>query len=386
MKESLLTKEPILDVKTCSQCILDSNDTVFIDFDEEGVCNYCNSYKEIEHQYVFEGERGRVFIQQLVEKIKQREKNKPYDCIIGVSGGVDSTYLALKLVELGLKPLAVHLDNGWNSELAVHNIENICKLLDIDLYTYVIDWREFRDIQRSFFKASVVDIEAITDHSFPPILYGQAAKHGLKYIMSGNNYVTEVILPKGWIYKDYTNIRAIQKQFGTMPIRKYPMMNRKKRFYYEKIRGIKTVELLNYMPYNKMEAKAEIIEKLGWRDYGGKHYESIFTRFYQGYILPTKFGIDKRKAHYSNLICSGQISREEALEEMKLPAYDEEQYKVDREFVLKKLGFSEAEFGAMMAEEPISHKAYPYTRSIYEQYPGLSFMKPFTNRIKKHIF
>ena len=359
-----------------------------ITFDKNGVCNYYDEYFEEEKKSVFKGKKGIQKFNKSIKEIKEIGKGKKYDCILGVSGGVDSTYLAYIAKNAGLRVLCVHFDNGWNSELAVKNIENIVTKLGYDLETYVINWNEFKDIQLSFFKADVVDIEAITDHAIGGSLYKIATKNNIKYILSGNNVVTESLLPNYWIFNkaDDVNIKDIHKKYGTISLKTYPFFSSKKRFYYQKIKTIQTIDLLNYIPYKKSEVKKEIIDKLEWKDYGGKHYESIFTRFYQGYILPNKFGIDKRKAHLSNLICSGQLLREEAIKELEKPMYDKELCEEDKEFVLKKLGFSEQEFIEYINQTRREHNEFKTIQALYNKYPVLKPLKPIGNLVKKTLF
>lgn len=368
----------------CVKCLLSTDDEPSIAFDEVGVCSYCLVYKKNESRYVKTDGEGQRELENVVDQIKASGKNQRYDCVIGLSGGVDSTYLALKAKELGLRPLAVHFDNGWNSELAVKNIENIIGKLEFDLQTFVIDWEEFRDIQLAFLRASVVDIEIVTDHAIAASLYKIAAENNIKYILDGNNYVTESILPSSWIHnkRDHINIRAIHDQFGKIPLKKYPLFTSYLKFKYSWLE-IQPVPLLNYFPYNKQLVKEEIGKKLSWRDYGGKHYESIFTRFYQGYILPVKFGIDKRKAHLSNLINSGQITREEALQELSKPIYPPEVFAQDFEFVLKKLNITEEEFKSIMNLPVKQHADYAIDSDIYQRYPILKILSPFWKVIKK---
>lgn len=377
-------EKPVTQARQCSRCILDTHDDPGMSFDEQGVCSYCNMYDALPKYDFSQGDPAKSEREAIISKIKASGKGKDYDCLIGLSGGVDSTYLAYQAHKMGLRPLAVHFDNGWNSELAVKNIENVVSKLGIDLYTYVIDWEEFRDMQVAFFKASVIDIEALTDHAIYAALIKLASKNKIKYMLSGNNIATEAILPSPWIYKDFTNIKDIQKRFGTRPIKSYPHLGYFQRLYYLNIKQVETIQILNYMPYDKDDAKKTIIEELEWRDYGGKHYESIFTRFYQGYILPTKFKVDKRKAHLSSLICSGQLTKEEALEELKLPIYDADLLEEDKEFVLKKLKFTEKEFDELMKMPPIPHKAYGHTKSFFEQYPFLKFLRPLIKNIRRY--
>lgn len=361
----------------CSMSVMDTIADPNITFDEQGVCNYYHEFKIQEKNQVRYGEAGKEKLQAIVSEIKAAGKGKKYDCITGVSGGVDSTYLALQAKKLGLRPLIVHFDNGWNSELAVKNIENIISRLGFDLYTLVVDWEEFKDIQMAYLKASVVDIEAITDHAILGTLFRLAAKNDIKYILSGTNVVTEATLPKHWIFNkyDHVNIKDIHTKFGSLKLKTYPLFTGKEKRMCIRLKGIQSVSPLNYMDYNKAAVKNEIIQELGWRDYGGKHYESVFTRFYQGYILPVKFGIDKRKAHLSNLIFSGQITKEEALAELEKPGYDPQQLKEDYAFVLKKFNLTDAEFDELMKQPRREHQEFKIEKSVWDKYWVLRMVK-----------
>lgn len=372
--------------KQCTHCIIDTNDDPHVTFDSQGVCSYCQVYQRHHTKFVKVGADGESELKALLKRVKESGKNKKYDCIIGLSGGVDSSYLALKVSQWGLRALAVHFDNGWNSELAVKNIEQIISKLNIDLYTLVIDWEEFRNLQLAFIKASVVDIEMITDHAIVATLYNLAIEHGIKFILSGSNYVTEAILPHNWIHHkaDYVHIEALQMQYNKKPLVTYPLLDLKLRMRAE-FYGIQSASPLNLIPYVKTDAIKELQELLGWRDYGGKHYESVFTRFYQGYILPKKFKIDKRKAHLSNLICSGQMTREEALAELAKPIYEDNLLRTDYDFVLKKLDLSPAQFEEIMNSPPREHTAFPVEREIYDRVPALKIVKPFWQYFKKSI-
>lgn len=357
-----------------------------IQFDEGGVCNYCKEFEKLKSALVVEGNAARSMLEQKCQEIKFSRTNKQYDCILGLSGGVDSSYLALIAKQQGLKPLCIHFDNGWNSELAVKNIENIVKKLGFDLTTFVINWEEFKDLQRAYLKAGVIDIEAITDHSIFASIYKLALKFKIKYILSGSNVVTEGILPVHWTHRksDFINIIDIHRKFGTIPIKTFPLIDKKTKSQIRK-KSIETVELLNLLPFNKFKAKQILKEELDWQDYGGKHYESIFTKFYQAYILPTKFNVDKRKAHFSSLICSGQITKGEALIELELPLYLEVDLKKDKDYVLKKLGFSEAHFDQIMLKEPVSHDSFEVEGSLFYYYPILKPLKPFWTVLKKKV-
>ncbi|MDP2024887.1 N-acetyl sugar amidotransferase [Sulfuriferula sp.] len=343
---------PILNYQICSRCVMDTSDPG-ITFDEAGVCNHCHDHDEALGKQVFSGEDGRRRLDQIIERIKREGVGKAYDCIIGVSGGVDSTYTAWQVKELGLRPLAVHLDNGWNSEIAVKNIANALERLNIDLYTHVIDWEEYRDIQRAFLLASVADVEIPSDHAILACLYQTAAKHGIKTIISGNNIRTESHLPPSWSqgHLDYGYIKDIHTRFGNGRVKTFPRLSFYQ--YLTHVRsGQKPFDVLNYVDYGRDQALELIQRELGWRDYGGKHHESVFTRWYQGCYLPRKFGFDKRRTHLSSLVSTDQITRQQALAELQPPPYDEKLQDADCAYVAKKLGFSTVEFDAIMTAAP----------------------------------
>ena len=364
---------------------MDTTDTEII-FDENGVCNHCHEYDVQEKKLVLKGAEAEQKISEIVKRIKHHSKGKKYDCAIGISGGVDSSYLIWYLkVKLGLNPLAIHFDSGWNSEIAVSNVYNIVEKLGIDLHTHVINWEEFKDLQLAYFKASVLDIDVPADYLIFASIFKVASSKNIKYLISGSNVVTEAVLPKSWTFKgkfDKKNLLDIHSQYGTKKLRNFPMLGKWERMYYLKVKKIEYVHLLNYVDYNKKDAMETIKRELGWKDYGGKHFESIFTRFYQGYILPTKFNIDKRKAHLSNLICSGQMTREEALQEFNDNPYTEEMIKSDKQFFSKKLGLTEVEFDEIMKRPIRAHEEFAMEQSIYKSYPFLKFLRPVANWIK----
>ena len=380
-------REQLVPYRQCSVSVLDTVDDPAMRFDELGRCHYYHEYVQAEREHVHTGEQAEEILARIVDRIRRDGRGRPYDCIMGLSGGVDSTYLAYVAKQLGLRPLAVHLDNGWNSELAVKNIENIVSRLGIDLHTHVIDWEEFRDLQLAYLKASVVDIEVLTDHAILAILMRVAGQRGIKHILSGTNVVTEQVLPRHWIYQksDHVNILAIHRQFGTRPLRTYPLLDTKAKKYHAIVRGVRSHSLLNLVPYRKQDVKLVIQNELGWRDYGGKHYESIFTRFYQGYILPVKFGIDKRKAHLSNLIFSGQMTKAEALADLAVPIYAPEQLRDDTTFVLKKLELSPEEFSLLMAQPPRAHTDFECERPLYDRYPVLRPLRGLADRARRGL-
>jgi len=345
----------------CTRCVMDvtAKDIVF---DEEGRCNYCTAFLRGMEGSEARAADSQYHCDELISTIKATGKGKEYDCIVGVSGGVDSSYALYLAVKHGLRPLAVHLDNGWNSELASHNIANLVNSLGVDLYTHVINWEENRDLQLSFFKANVVDIELLMDNAMLALNYQQAAKHRVQHMLLGYNQATEgMAIPPRWInYKrDVYNIRQIHKRFGSVPIKTHPLLSTVDYLWYTYIRRIKELSFLDYFPYNKFEALELLQKKFGYKPYPYKHYESVFTRFYQGYILPRKFGYDKRRVHLSNLIVSGQMTRDEAMRLLESSPYpDPEQEEQDRIFVMKKLGFSEDSFNQYMSAPEVPHRAY----------------------------
>ncbi len=331
-----------------------------IQFDIEGICNHCKNYEKRKSQFILPDEKKNAELNRIIKEIQDKGAHKKYDCILGVSGGVDSTFMALKSKELGLRPLAVHLDNGWNSRLAVTNIEKVLKRIDVDLYTHVINWEEFKDLQLAYFNASVVDIEAITDHAIVAVIYAVARQQGVKYILSGSNFATEGIMPKSWVWikNDLVNLEDIHRKFGTKKLKTFPKLGFLRLVYLKKFRGFQSIPLLNYLEYNRENAKKFLINDFGWEDYGGKHFESLFTKFYQAYILPRKFNIDKRKAHLSTYIMSNQITRKEALDQLEKTLYDEKELNRDKEYVLKKFGWTEDDFEEIMALPIKRHDEY----------------------------
>jgi N-acetyl sugar amidotransferase len=354
--------------RICTRCIMDTSDPE-IAFDAEGRCNHCRNYEVRVANEVFTGAAGRERLTRIVERIQMAGRGRPYDCLIGLSGGVDSTTVALTVKELGLRPVAVHFDNGWNSELAVDNIYKIVESLRIDLITHVVEWEEFRDLQLSFLRASVPNCEIPTDHGINALMFNTAAKLGIKYIIGGGNVATEGILPLSWGYynQDLRHLKAVHARFGSVPLATMPTISLRRFLTHVLVRRIRIIPILNSIDYKKSEAKERIQRELGWRDYGGKHYESIFTRFFQGYILPRKFGYDKRRAHLSTLICSGDMTRERALEEMHRDPYAEVNLEQDLAYVLKKLRLSPQEFDAIMTAPVKSYRDYPSNEFFFHR-------------------
>ncbi|USO01285.1 MAG: N-acetyl sugar amidotransferase [Alphaproteobacteria bacterium] len=364
-------------MKTCTFCIMDETDPDIV-FDENGQCHHCKSYMEyVPTLSAFQADGSQILEDQIAQ-IKNKQSGK-YDCVIGLSGGVDSTYLAyIVKKKLGLNPIAVHMDNGWNSELSVKNVENIVTKLNIDLHTKVLDWNEFSKLQLAFLKASTPDSEIPTDHAICATLYQVAKKYNVKYIISGANQVTERIMPHAWSqgHGDYRYISSIYKKYTEEKLQKFPYINSLKTFFYKKIFGIQFIHLFDYFKFDLNTAKQTIQNELDWKDYGGKHYESVYTKFFQGYILPKKFGYDKRKGHLSNLICANALSRSQALKKLKKPAILEEEIKSLKDYVAKKLAISPDDLEKILNVEPMYYKDYPNAYNTFWYRYSRKYIKP----------
>mgnify|MGYP001202105334 CR=1 FL=1 len=368
----------------CNFCIMDTSDKD-IQFDKEGICNHCKNYFPRIKKNLIPEQFQEKKLSRLVSLIKKTGKNKKYDCIVGVSGGVDSSYVALLAKKLKLRTLLVHMDNGWNSKTSIKNIKNLCINTKFDLFTYVINWNEFKDLQLSLFKASVVDIELATDHAIKAVLYKLAHKFNVKYLLNGGNIRTECIMPKSWRHTkaDRSNILDIHTKFGSVKLKTFPFAGAIKRQLYQSILGIKDITLLNYFSFKRDDVIQQLKKELGWIEYEGKHHESIFTRFYQAYILPKKFLIDKRRCHLSNLICTGLIDRNQALLKIKGEVYDQDLLKKDKYFVMKKLGFDKSSFNEYINQPPVSHHNFKSDENLIK---NLLFFKIYFLNIKKIIF
>ena len=341
---------------TCSKCVMDTSASD-IYFDEAGVCNYCHQFSSMEHEYPV-GEMGKIKLEKIVEEIAASGKGKPYDCLVGISGGTDSMYTLLMTVKYGLRPLAVHFDNGWNGEIAVSNIFNALKILNLDLETFVVDWEEFKDIQLSFLKASVPEVETPTDMGIRAVLYKTAAALNINYIIEGTNFRAEGIVPKVWGYKDGRYIKSVHARYGVVPMSTYPNVTLTNYIYYNFAKRIKLVRFLNYLEYDKAPAKEILKEQLAWRDYGAHHAESVYTRFFQYYLAPIKFNMDRKKVTLSALVRREKISREEALLILQKNDYLAGDYENDKKYISKKLGISLDEFERIISQPPRSFFDY----------------------------
>ena len=330
--------------RVCTNCVMDTSDSQIV-FNDAGICDHCLGFQQDVLPNWYPNEKGAAIFRETVAQIKASGKGKPFDCIMGMSGGLDSSYLLhIAVKEFDLRPLVFHVDGGWNTDLAVNNIQVLVDKLGLDLYTEVINWNEMSDFQLAFFKSGVPHIDLPQDHAFVATLYHFANKHGIKYILNGGNYSTECVRnPKEWLYygTDMAQIKDIQRQFGTVHLRTYPFSHVLfHKVYLRYIRGVRVVKPLNLMPYTKENASKVLSETYGWRPYSQKHFESRFTRFYEGYWLPTRFGYDTRRVQYSSLIQTGQMTRDEALEHLKQPAYDPDTIDEDFEYIATKLGIS----------------------------------------------
>lgn len=347
--------------QVCTRCVMDTSDPS-ITFDVQGICSHCRKFDAVTSKQWFPNDEGRRRLDGIIAAIKHDGAGREFDCILGLSGGVDSSYLALKVKEWGLRPLVVHVDAGWNSELAVANIEAIVKHCKYDLHTHVVDWEEMRDLQLAYLRSGIANQDVPQDHIFFASLYHFAVRNGIRYVFSGGNIATEGIFPAAWhgSAMDAINLKAIHRKYGSRPLRNYKTISFfDYYFWYPFVRKMRTVRPLNYMPYVKSAAVAELETTVGWRSYGRKHGESHFTKLFQNYYLPERFGYDKRRPHLSSLIASGQMSRAQAEEELQKPLYDPKEREADIEYFCKKLRVSRGEFDELMGVPRQHYSDFP---------------------------
>lgn len=345
----------------CTRCVMDTTDPE-ITFDDSGVCGHCRHFDAVTSKTWFPNEEGARQLTALIDQIRKTGKDHEYDCIIGLSGGIDSSFMAIKVYEWGLRPLVVHVDAGWNSELAVANIEKIVKHCKYHLHTHVVDWEEMRDLQLAYLRAGVANQDVPQDHVFFASMYHFATKHGIRYILSGGNTATECITPPAshGSAMDAINLKAIHRKYGERPLKTYNTISFFEYYLlYPFVKQMRTVRPLNYMPYNKEVAIEELERTIGWRRYGRKHGESLFTKLYQNYYLPTKFGYDKRRPHLSSLIVSGQMTRQEALQKLAEPLYDLQELEADISYFCKKMCISRKQFDEFMVAPPQNYTDFP---------------------------
>ncbi len=353
----------------CTNCVMDTTDSK-ITFDNKGVCDHCNTYYSDILPNWHTDERGDLALKKIVKKLKKEGKGKDFDCLMGMSGGIDSSYLLyVMVIKYGLRPLVFHVDAGWNSQIAVNNIERLVEGLGLDLYTEVINWEEMKDLQLAFFKSGVSQIDTPQDHSFFATMYKFASKHNIKHILTGGNYSTECVRnPLEWMYyqSDSIQLKDIYKKHGTGKLKDYPITKILwHKIYLPYVKGIKLIRPLDYIPYDKDAAMQLLVEKYGYQKYPQKHFESRFTRFYESYWLPKKFGYDTRKVQYSSLMLTNQMTREDALEKLKHPAYDPKTIKQDFEYIATKLEISKEELQSYMDAPNKTYKDYKSQENIY---------------------
>jgi N-acetyl sugar amidotransferase len=355
--------------KICKSCVMDVTDPT-IDFDVDGVCSHCRKFLNITSRDWFPNKVGGDKLNQIIQLMRQRGRGADHDCILGLSGGVDSSYLALKMKEWGLRPLVVHVDAGWNSALAVENIEKIVKHCNYDLHTHVVDWGDMRDLQLSYLRAGICNQDVPQDHIFFASLYHYAVKNNIKYILSGGNIATEGVLAEQWnegSAMDSISLRAVHKKHGSRKLKSYRTISFWEYYiYYPIVRGMRTFRPLNFIPYDRKMAVCELQAAIGWSDYGRKHGESLFTKVFQNDYLVRKYGFDKRKQHLSSLIVSGQMSRDEALAELSLPIYDEAEREVDLDYFCKKLRITREDYENFIEGAKGSYYDYDNWESFYK--------------------
>lgn len=339
-------------------------------FDRDGICSHCRHFDRDIASNWHPNDYGRRLLTETLMRVRRQGRGKPYDCVIGLSGGVDSSYLAYVAVrEFGLRLLGVHVDGGWNSELAVKNIEGLVKTLNIDLYTQVVDWEEMRDLQRAFLRASLANQDVPQDHAFIAGLYREAIRHRIRYVLSGGNIATESILPEEWAYNamDLRHIRAVHRRFGEKRLKTFPTLNFfQYYFWYPVVKRMTVLRPLDYIPYHKADAIRTLSSEVGFQYYGGKHFESRFTKWQQIHYRPVKFGYDERRAYLSSLILSGQISRESALETLEHTSKEVSSIEEESEYVRKKLGFTRKEFERLLESPPKTFRDYPSNYVLFQ--------------------
>ena len=365
-----------IEQKICTRCIMDSS-VPYIRFDENGECNYCKIQDSLDDQYPL-GKEGEKRLNRLLERIKKDGENDKYDCIVGVSGGTDSTYTLYLTKKFGLRPLAVTYDNGWGTEISANNIKNAIDKLKVDLFTFDEDWGEFKELQKAFFRASTPDVEVISDARIKYTLYKVASDNNIRYIINGHSFRTEGKIPPTWSYGDSRYIYSVNKRFGKNKLKTIKIQTLYENLFYSLIKKIKIVRLLDYFDYSKERASKFLEKKMNWKDYGGHHYESIITRFCYSYYLPKKFNIDKRRSHFSARVRSGQMTREAALQKIKELPISEKQARDDIKYIIKKLEFTDSEFERILKAKPKTFLDYPNNYNIIYQFrKPIKFLSKF---------
>ena len=364
-----------MDYKICTRCVMDTVSDPNISFDKGGICNYCTEYFEKLNKPHY---KGNLELEQIIERIKKKGKDRDFDCVMGVSGGVDSSYSVYLAKQYGLRVLLVHLDNGWDTEISVKNIRTLASKLDFKYVSYVLDWEEFREIQLAFLRSSIVDLEMPTDIAIAASVQETAAKYNIKYLVSGGNMTGEGILPLHWGYhvlKDQKLYNHIVKKFSKVKRKKIPALGLSRDFYFKFIKNIRTIYLLSYVEYDKDKAKQYLIDELDWEDYGGKHHESKITAFWHSYAMPVKYKMDYRRVTFSSQICEGHVERSYALEQLKTLPYDETKIEGDKDYIAKKFGIDRPELDSILNEKPKIFTDFPnnkdFIEKVYKMYLNL---------------
>ncbi len=353
----------------CTRCVMDTSDSR-ISFNDEGVCDHCIDFDENVKPNWHTDKRGRKQLEADLEKIKKYGEGKDFDCILGMSGGADSSYLLhLAVKEFGLRPLVFHVDGGWNSDIAVSNINSMIEKLNLDLFTEVINWEEMKDFQIGYLKSGLSNIDIPQDHAFVATLYNFANKYNIGYILNGTNISTECIRnPLEWIYygTDMFQINYIRKNFVSNPLKTYPFSSvLRHKFYLRYIKKVKVIKPLNFMPYVKSDAMDFLEREYGWKPYPQKHFESRFTRFYEGFWMPKRFGFDTRRVQFSSLIVTDQMTRDEAIDKLLEPALTDDEIRKDFSYVASKLGIEETELNNYLNMPLKSYKDYPNQEMLF---------------------
>lgn len=356
--------------KICTKCVMDTSDSA-ITFDADGVCDHCTSFENSILPNWHPNDRGKEIFRQTVDTIRKSGKGKQFDSILGLSGGLDSSYLLhLAVTEFGMRPLVFHVDGGWNTDIAVNNIQMLVDKLGLDLYTEVINWEEMRDFQLAFFKSGVPHLDIPQDHAFVATLYHFAHKNDIKYILNGGNFATECVRnPLEWLYygTDMAQINDIRKQFCTRDLKTYPFSSILfHKIYLRYIKQVQVIKPLNYLPYTKQIASETLSGLYGWQPYPQKHFESRFTRFFEGYWLPTRFGYDTRRVQFSSLILTNQMTREDALAALEQPAYDPATIDEEFEYIATKLGISVDELRSYHSMPLKSYRDYANQQWLFD--------------------
>lgn len=368
--------------QTCGRCIFDS-DVPNIKFDDAGICSHCKLYDELDLQYPNQGPEGERLFGEMVETIRAGGRGKKYDCVVGVSGGCDSSYLLHMLVKAGLRPLAVHFDNTWNSPIATQNISRVVEKLGVELFTLVVDNNEYDDIYRSFMLSGVADIEAPTDIGIITTLYMAAEKYRVKYLIDGHSFRSEGVSPLGWLYMDGKYIASVHRQFGTLAMRTFPNLTLRRFLRWSALRGVTRMRPLYHLPYDKAAAKRMLAEEYGWEWYGGHHLENRFTAFYHSYFMPRRFGVDNRKNGFAALVRSGQMDRAEALAELQKPPHLEDDI---LDLVKKRLGFDDVEFEQVMRQPLRTWREFKTYKKTFERLRPLFYVLTKLGRVPESFY